>query len=100
MDAAFSSLVYLFVLSARTCRFEVTVTSVSLFPFMSRRGLFNTNQRLSNTHRKLTLWASSWASLFPCLLPVLIHSSANLFAFSVPNTSNFTGQDDGHACVY
>ena len=33
--------------SACACRFEVTVTSVSLPPFMSRRGLFNTNQRLS-----------------------------------------------------
>ena len=28
-------------------RFEVTVTSVSLPPFVSRRGLSNTNQRLS-----------------------------------------------------
>ena len=46
-DAAFSSLLYLFALSACACRFDVTVTSVSLPPFMSRRGLFNTNQRLS-----------------------------------------------------
>ena len=29
------------------CRFEVTVTSVTLSPFMSHRGLVNTNQRLS-----------------------------------------------------
>ena len=29
--------------------FEVTVTSVSLPPFVSRRGLSNTNQRLSHT---------------------------------------------------
>ena len=39
LDAAFSSLFYLFALSACACRFEVTVTSVSLPPFMSRRGL-------------------------------------------------------------
>ena len=30
--------------------FEVTVTSVSLPPFVSRRGLSNTNQRLSLDH--------------------------------------------------
>ena len=39
--------VYLSVLSAFACSFEVTVTSVSLPPFVSRRGLSNTNQRLS-----------------------------------------------------
>ena len=33
-------------LSAFACSFEVTVTSVSLPPFVSRRGLSNTNQRL------------------------------------------------------
>ena len=49
MDATFSSLFYLCPLSACACSFEVTVTSVSLPPFMSRRGLFNTNQRLSLT---------------------------------------------------
>ena len=38
---------YLSVLSAFACSFEVTVTSVSLPPFVSRRGLSNTNQRLS-----------------------------------------------------
>ena len=42
MDAAFSSLFYLFALSACACRFEVIVTSVSLPPFVSRRGLLNT----------------------------------------------------------
>ena len=50
-DAAFSSLFCLFsissFLSAFACSFEVTVTSVSLLPFVSRRGLSNTNQRLS-----------------------------------------------------
>ena len=51
-DAAFSSLFCLFsislFLSAFACSFEViTVTSVSLPPFVSRRGLSNTNQRLS-----------------------------------------------------
>ena len=45
MDASFSSLFYFFALSACACRFEVTVTSVSLPPFMSHRCLFNTNQR-------------------------------------------------------
>ena len=33
--------------SRLACSFEVTVTSVSLPPLMSRRGLSNTNQRLS-----------------------------------------------------
>ena len=32
--------------------FEVTVTSVSLPPFVSRRGLSNTNQRLSLSHQR------------------------------------------------
>ena len=44
---SFLSLFYLFVSSAFACSFEVTVTSVSLPPFVSHRGLFNTNQRLS-----------------------------------------------------
>ena len=48
-----SSLFYLFALSACACRFEVTVTSASLPPFMSRRGLFHTNQRLSIQLRAL-----------------------------------------------
>ena len=47
MDADFSSLFSFFALSLCACRFEVTVTSVSLPPFVSPRGLFNTNQRLS-----------------------------------------------------
>ena len=42
-----SAALYLFALSACACRFEVTVTSVSHPPFISRRGLSNTNQRLS-----------------------------------------------------
>ena len=50
-DAAFSSLSCIFsislFLSAFAGSFEVTVTSVSLPPFVSRRGLSNTNQRLS-----------------------------------------------------
>ena len=44
---SFLFLFYLSVLSAFACSFEVTVTSVSLPPFVSRRGLSNTNQRLS-----------------------------------------------------
>ena len=40
---------YIFALSAFACCCEVPVTSVSLPPFVSRRGLFNTNQRLSLT---------------------------------------------------
>ena len=50
-DAAFSSLFCLcsisLFLSAFAGSFEVTVTSVSLPPFVSRRGLSNTNQSLS-----------------------------------------------------
>ena len=38
-------------LSAFAGSFEVTVTSVSLPPFVSRRGLSNTNQRLSKPLR-------------------------------------------------
>ena len=41
MDAAFSSLFYFFALSACACRVEVTVTLVSLPPFVSRRGFLN-----------------------------------------------------------
>ena len=41
------SLFSFFALSACVCRFEVTVTSVSLPPFVSHRCLFDTNQRLS-----------------------------------------------------
>ena len=41
LDAAFSSLFYLFTLSACACSFEVTVTSVSLPPCVSHRRLFN-----------------------------------------------------------
>ena len=41
------ALVISLFLSAFACSFEVTVTSVSLPPFVSRRGLSNTNQRLS-----------------------------------------------------
>ena len=37
------------------CRFEVTVTSVSLPLFVSHRGLFNTNQRLSLARWRPTL---------------------------------------------
>ena len=44
---SFLFLFYLFALSALACCSEVTVTSVSLPPFVSRRGLSNTNQRLS-----------------------------------------------------
>ena len=65
-DAAFSSLLYLFALSACACRFDVTVTSVSLPPFMSRRGPFNTNQRLSlslNTADTSTISAEGHDSL-------------------------------------
>ena len=39
-------LFYLFALSALAYCSEVTVTSISLPPFVSRRGLSNTNQRL------------------------------------------------------
>ena len=39
--------IFCLFLSAFACSFEVTVTSVSLPPFVSRRGLSNTNQRLS-----------------------------------------------------
>ena len=49
-DASFSSLFCFFsisLLSAFACCSVVTVTSVSFPPFVSRRGLFNTNQRLS-----------------------------------------------------
>ena len=42
------ALVISLFLSAFACSFEVTVTSVSLPPFVSRRGLSNTNQRLSH----------------------------------------------------
>ena len=45
---SFLLLFYLFALYAFACRSEVTVTSVSLPPFVSHRGLFNTNQRLSH----------------------------------------------------
>ena len=48
LDAAFSSLFYFFDLSTCACRFEVTVTSFSLPPCVSHRGLFNTNHRLSH----------------------------------------------------
>ena len=44
---SFLFLFYLFALSALACCSEVTVTSISLPPFVSRRGLSNTNQRLS-----------------------------------------------------
>ena len=40
-------LIFFFVLYLCACSFEVTVTSDSLSPFMSLRGLFSTNQRLS-----------------------------------------------------
>ena len=40
-------------LAPAACSFEVTVTSVSLPPFVSRRGLSNTNQRLSHQALKL-----------------------------------------------
>ena len=36
-----SSLFYFFAFSARACRFQVTVTSVSFTPFVSHHGLFN-----------------------------------------------------------
>ena len=52
---SFLSLFYLSVLSAFACSFEVTVTSVSLPPFVSRRGLSNTNQRLSPVNIITTL---------------------------------------------
>ena len=52
MQLLFSFL--LFALSTFACRFEVTVTSVSLPPLMSRRGLFNTNQRLPSPPSKKT----------------------------------------------
>ena len=48
----------LFALSACACRFEVTVTWVSLPKFMSRRGLFRTNQRLSLSNVSLSLLAN------------------------------------------
>ena len=53
-DAAFSFLFpfHLFALSALASCSEVTVTSVSLPPFVSRRGLSNTNQRLSLLKRE------------------------------------------------
>ena len=49
---SFLFLFYLFALSALACCSEVTVTSVSLPPFVSRRGLSNTNQRLSLLKRE------------------------------------------------
>ena len=49
---------YFFALSACACRFEVTVTSVSLPPFMSHRGLFNTA-------------SSGWPCSPPCSLLAL-----------------------------
>ena len=55
MDADFSSLFQFTALSACVCRFEVTVTSVSLPLFVSHRGLFNTNQRLSLARWRPTL---------------------------------------------
>ena len=48
-SVSFLFLFYLFALSAFACCSEVTVTSVSLPPFESRRGLSTTNQRLSCT---------------------------------------------------
>ena len=47
------SFLFLFLCSSCfcACRLEVTVTSVSLPPFVSRRGLSNTNQRLSQTNK-------------------------------------------------
>ena len=44
-----SSCFFLYLLGS----FEVTVTSVSLPPFVSRRGLSNTNQRLSSSSARL-----------------------------------------------
>ena len=41
------------------CRFEVTVTSVTLSPFMSHRGLVNTNQRLSLYHESYSTAVAS-----------------------------------------
>ena len=64
-DAALLSFLFLFylsVLSAFACSFEVTVTSVSLPPFVSRRGLSNTNQRLS-AHTKICTQASACAAV-------------------------------------
>ena len=46
MDADFSSLFSFFALSLCACRFEVTVTLVSLPPFVSPRGLFYSLDRL------------------------------------------------------
>ena len=48
--------------------FEVTVTSVSLPPFVSRRGLSNTNQRLSRGGRGMST------------VPFLLSSSPAIFA--------------------
>ena len=42
--------------------FEVTVTSVSLPSFVSHRGLFNTNHRLSQTNVRRLRRALRWAS--------------------------------------
>ena len=50
-DVAFSSLFCFFVLSARAYRSEVAVTSSSPTPFVSLRGLFNTNQRSLSKQR-------------------------------------------------
>ena len=52
------------------CSFEVTVTSVSLPPFVSRRGLCNTNQRLSLSSVPLGLPLNQRLSRVPntCIL--------------------------------
>ena len=63
-----------------TCSFEVTVTSVSLSPFVPRRGLSNTNQRLSPLplNRPRT-WSPVPASLtFSLAYGLCLHFSSGL----------------------
>ena len=69
--SSFLFLLYLFALSALACCSEVTVISVPLPPFVSRRGLSNTNQRLS---LGLCRYFQYKPSPLSCLSPTAAHS--------------------------
>ena len=94
LDAAFSSLFYFFDLSTCACSVEVTVTTVSLPPCVSHRGLFNTNHRLSRKKEKtLTVLVTSYSPTSFVLLRGILNIEPNQVAWAAPGGVGFFKQN-------
>ena len=86
---------------------EVTVTSVSLSPFMSHRGLFNTNPRLSPVCCRLAVFfinpsLVSWSGVKAAISPAfdLAYPESLVPCSSPCSVRNQDAQETGRLCVH